>query len=108
MLHMVVANHGPDTCATVVPDVAEIASAGFRQITKVSKKLGITIEGAWTHMPGHVIYFLVEAPNAHVINQLCQDIHLMDWNTVVINPVTTLSEVSSSFSISALSTNRAR
>ena len=60
MLHMVVANHGPDTCATVVPDVAEIASAGFRQITKVSKKLGITIEGAWTHMPGHVIYFLAQ------------------------------------------------
>ena len=92
MLHMVVATHGPDTCAAHVPEVAEIARAGFGKIGEASKKLGITIQGAWSDMPGHVMYFLMDAPNAHVINQLSRDIHLMDWNTVVVNPVVTLPE----------------
>jgi hypothetical protein len=81
MLHMVVATHGPDTCANSVPEVAEIARAGFG-----------TVQGAWVNMSGHALYFLMDAPSAHVINQLSRDIHLMDWNTVVINPVVTLPE----------------
>jgi hypothetical protein len=92
MLHMMVATHGPDTCPAAVPDVAEIARAGFQQMGEASKKLGITVQGAWSNMPAHIIYILVDAPNAHVVNQLSRDIHLMDWNTVVVNPVVTLPE----------------
>ncbi len=92
MLHMMVATHGPDTCAAVVPKAQEMAKAGFQQIDEAAKKLGITIQGTWTNMPAHIVYILVDAPNAHVINQLSRDIHLMDWNTVVVNPVITLQE----------------
>ncbi len=92
MLHMVVTTHGPETCAAHDPNIAEIARTGFGSIGEASKKLGVTVEGAWSNMPGHVMYFLMEAPNAHVINQLARDIHLMDWNTVVVNPVVTLTE----------------
>jgi hypothetical protein len=45
MLHMVVATHGPDTCAAVVPEVTEMAKAGFQQIGTIAKKLGITVQG---------------------------------------------------------------
>jgi hypothetical protein len=89
---MVVATHGPDTCAAVVPEVTEKAKAGFQQIGEASKKLGITVQGVWTDMTAHTLYFLVDAPNAHVVSQLFRDIHLMDWNTVVVNPVITLQE----------------
>jgi hypothetical protein len=92
MLHMVVATHGPDTCAAVVPEVTEMAKAGFQQIDEAAKKLGITVQGTWTNMPAHTLYILVDAPNAHVVSQLFRDIHLMDWNTVVVNPVLTLQE----------------
>ncbi len=92
MLHMVVATHGPDTCAAVVPAAAEMAKAGFQQLGGAAKKLGITVQGTWTNMPAHIMYILVDAPNAHVVNQLFRDIHLMDWNTVVVNPVITLQE----------------
>lgn len=92
MLHMMIATHGPDTCAAANPEVAEIARHGFGQIGEVSERLGITVQGAWSNMPGHVMYFLMDAPNAHVINQLTRDIHLMDWNMVVIHPVITLPE----------------
>ncbi len=92
MLHMVVATHGPDTCAAVVPEAAEMAKAGFQQIDEAAKKLGVTVQGTWTNMPAHILYILVDAPNAHVVSQLFRDIHLMDWNTVVVNPVITLQE----------------
>ncbi len=92
MLHMIVATHGPDTCAAVVPEAQEMARTGFGQLGEASQKLGITVEGVWTNMPAHIIYLLVDAPNAHVVNQLSRDIHLMDWNTVVVNPVITLQE----------------
>ncbi len=92
MLHMMVATHGPETCAAVVPAVAEIARTGFGQMAEASKKLGLTIQGVWSDMPGHTLYFLIEAPNAHVVSQLSREIHLMDWNTVVVNPVITLPE----------------
>ncbi len=92
MLHMVVATHGPDTCAAVVPEVAEMAKTGFGQMDEVAKKLGIVVQGTWTNMPAHTLYILVDAPNAHVVSQLFRDIHLMDWNTVVVNPVLALQE----------------
>ena len=92
MLHMVVATHGPDTCAAVIPRVTEMAKAGFQQIGEAAKKLGITVQGTWTNMPAHTMYILVDAPNAHVVSQLSRDIHLMDWNTVVVNPVVPLEE----------------
>jgi hypothetical protein len=92
MLHMVVATHGPDTCAAVVPEVTEMAKAGFQQIGEAAKKLGITVQGIWTNMSAHTLYILVDAPNAHVVGQLSRDIHLMDWNTVVVNPVVPLQE----------------
>ena len=92
MLHMMVATHGPDTCAAVFPKAQEMAKAGFEQLGEAAKKLGITVQGTWTDMPAHIIYILVDAPNAHVVNQLSRDIHLMDWNTVVVNPVITLQE----------------
>jgi muconolactone delta-isomerase len=59
---------------------------------EVTKVLDITVQGAWTNMPGHTIYFLVDAPNAHVVNQMLAELHIMDWNTVVVNPVVTLEE----------------
>ena len=86
---MVVAAHGSDTCAAVVP---EVAKAGFQQIDKATKNLGITVQGMWTNRSPHTIYSLVEALNAHVIGQLSRDIYLVDWNTVVVNPVVTLQE----------------
>jgi len=92
MLHMVVANHGPDTCAATVPTVAKIAKTGFQQMGGLAKRLGISVQGTWINIPAHAIYMLIDAPNAHAVCQLCRDIHLMDWNTVAVNPVISLQE----------------
>ena len=54
--------------------------------------LGITVQGSWTNMPAHPIYALVDAPNTHVVNQMAMELRLMDWNTLVVNPIVTLQE----------------
>ena len=92
MLHLVVATHGPETCAAVVPEVMEKAMSAKQRMGEVTKTLGITVQGAWVNMPGHTIYFLLDAPNAHVVNQMFAELRFMDWNTVVVNPVVTLEQ----------------
>ena len=44
-------------------------------------------------MPGHTIYMVCDAQNAHMVNQMAAESQLMDWNTVVVSPVITLDEV---------------
>ena len=43
-------------------------------------------------MPAHTIWFILDAPNAHVVNQMMAELKLMEWNTVMVHPVTTLQE----------------
>jgi hypothetical protein len=76
----------------VVPELRDKALDARQRMGEVTKALGITVQGAWTNMPGHTLYFLLDAPNAHVVNQMTAELHLMDWNTVVVNPVVTLEQ----------------
>ena len=43
-------------------------------------------------MTAHVIYIVVDAPDAHVVNRLTRETKLMNWNTVVVTPIITLDE----------------
>jgi hypothetical protein len=92
MLHMMVATHGPETCPASVPEVREKALPEFQKLDEVAKKLGVAVQGGWTNMPAHAIYIVVDAPNAHIANQMAMELHLMDWNTVTVQPVITLQE----------------
>jgi hypothetical protein len=93
MLHMLVARHGPQTCPAAVPEFNDKALFALKERDKVAKKLGISIEGAWANMPAHILYYVCDAPNAHVVNQLAVELKLMDWSTVTVSPVITFGEV---------------
>ena len=92
MLHMIVATHGPDTCAAADPAVGEMAKSGFTRMQEVAGNHDSQIQGVWTNMPAHTIWFLVDAPNAHVCNQLMQELDVFKWNTVSVQPVITVQE----------------
>jgi len=93
MLHMLVGTHNADTCAFAVPAWRDKALSALKRREEVAKKLGITIQGAWANMPNHTMYFVCDAPNAHVVNQMAIELQLMDWNTIVVSPVITFDEV---------------
>lgn len=93
MLHMMVATHGPETCPASVPEeVRNKVLSELQKLEEVANKLGVTVQGGWANMPAHAIYIVVDAPNAHVTNQMAMELHLMDWNTVNVQPVITLQE----------------
>jgi hypothetical protein len=92
MLHMVVMTHGPDTCAAVHPEFGEMARNAMANMDEVSKKHQITVQGRWVDPPGHVLYIVADAPNAHAISNFTMDLQFMLWNTVDIHPIVTLEE----------------
>ena len=92
MLYMAVVTHGPDTCPIGSPEATEKAMAALGQMGEAAGKLGITVQGSWTNMPAHALWFVLDAPNGHVINQLMIALKLQEWNTIVVHPVSTLGE----------------
>ena len=92
MLHMIVSTHSPETCPITNPTLAKTVLESNQRMPEVAKKLGVAIQGAWTHMGGHVTFMLVDAPNAHVLNEMGVELKLMNWNTSVIHPILTMQE----------------
>ena len=92
MLHMIVLTHGPDTCAAVDPEAGEMARTAMTQMEEVSNKFQCFVKEAWVDPPAHTFYLVADAPNAHVINQVMQELKFMLWNTVDIHPIVTLEE----------------
>lgn len=92
MLHMVVMTHSADTCAAVHKEAGEMARNAVSQIGEVSRKHEVSMQGWWVDPPGHVFYMLADAPNAHVVNRLMQELQLFHWNTIDIHPVVTVEE----------------
>ena len=45
------------------------------------------VQWAWTNLPGHASYFVLDAPNAHVINQALIELEVVTWNTCQVNLV---------------------
>lgn len=70
MLRMMVATHGLETCPASVPEVRDKVLPELQKLDEVAKKLGVAVQGGWTNMPAHAIYIVVDAPNAHVTNQM--------------------------------------
>jgi len=92
MLHMVVATHGPDRCPMTDPALAQKLLTANQRMGDVTQKLGVTLQGSWTNMPAHTTFMLVDAPNAHVVDQMAIELKLMDWNTIRVYAVVTMQE----------------
>jgi hypothetical protein len=92
MLHMVIATHSPESCPMANKSLREKIGANNQRVPEVMKKYNVTSSGSWTFIGGHLIYMMVDAANAHVVNQMLIELGIMEWNTVVINPVVTMQE----------------
>jgi muconolactone delta-isomerase len=89
---MIVMTHGADTCAAVHAEAGEMARSAVSQIAEVSKTHEVDVQGWWVDPPGHVFYMLADAPNAHAVNRLMQELKLFHWNTMDIHPVITVEQ----------------
>jgi hypothetical protein len=70
MLHMIVNTHNPESCAfRSVEDGAALAGPFERFAEKIADAHQISVQGSWVNRPAHEIYMLVDAPNAHTIEE---------------------------------------
>lgn len=89
---MLIAEHDADSCPASHAAIRDKYLPHLGRRDDIAGQLGVKVEGGWTDMPGHLIYMVVEAPDAHAVQQLAMELHLMDWNTVTVRPVFTMQE----------------
>ncbi len=92
MLYVMTANHGPDTCPAVNATSRETALAGGPKMDEAMRNQGCTHHGTWVSRTGHVSFSVIDAPNAHAIENVAGGIGLATWNTMSIYPVVTVPE----------------
>lgn len=69
MLHMVVSTHNPESCAFRGQEDGRILTAAFDRLDDQAAEQGSTVKGSWVNRAVHEIFVLVDAPNAHVIEE---------------------------------------
>ena len=73
MLHMLVNSHNPESCAFRSEEDEAALAPGFTQITQAALDRGATVQGSWVNTASHTIFLVVDAPNAHVIDEVIRD-----------------------------------
>ncbi len=92
MLHMVVATHGPETCSYVSEKIRILAIESAKRVNESAKAKGCKIVGAWSSRANHTLYFVVDGPNAHMVEQLIFDLRFHEWQSTSIQPVFDMNE----------------
>lgn len=92
MLHMAVLSHGPDTCAAAHREYGELARSATGNMETTAKKHNVSVHGGWVDAPGHLWFFLVDAPDAHTVGNLMVELKFHHWNTLNVHAVTTVEE----------------
>ena len=72
-LHMLVNTHTAESCGFRSDENREVLVGGIRGIADVAKQHGAIVVGSWINRAAHKFFVLIEAENAHVIDQIVVD-----------------------------------
>ena len=72
---MIAMSHSPETC------------------TGAAQAKPANVQGAWVDAPAHLIYAVVDTPDAQVTNDLMRELQFFHWNTIDIHPVQVIEAV---------------
>ena len=73
MLHMLVNTHNPESCAFRSPEDEAALAPGFALLGQVAQQRGATLHGAWVNTGSHTVFALIEAANAHVVDEVVRE-----------------------------------
>ena len=69
MLHMVINTHDVSDCAFRGEEQDQVLNAAIDRFTEATPDAVMRIEGFWISRAAHEFFILVDAPNAHVIEE---------------------------------------
>ena len=87
MLHMVVSTHDPADCAFRGKEQEEVLVGAFEAFEKAAPDKDLTLMGSWINRSIHEAFVVIDAPNAHAIEEALLVSGLLGRSTSRILPV---------------------
>ena len=76
MLHMIVNTHNAESCAFRSDEDEAALSPGIDQLASAAAARDAAVQGFWVNSASHTFFILVDAPNAHVIDEVIREVQL--------------------------------
>ena len=92
MLYMMSLSHTPQQCPGVDTAIRDRVMTMSATMTDVLKSHGCTFQGGWVSKSAHMTFMVIDAPNAHAVDDVTVDLGLAVWNTATFYPLITLDE----------------
>ena len=92
MLYFVSLRHAPNQCPGVAIDIRGRVLTMASTMDEILERRGCSFHGGWVSKSAHLTVVVIDAPDAHTVDDLMIDLGLAVWNTADIYPVITLEE----------------
>jgi len=96
MLHMLVNVHNPESCAFRSEQDDEVLTAALEQVGSISTDRGAALRNWWVNTGSHTFFILIDAPNAHVIDEIVREVGLTGRTHTQVYAVGDLGELMAS------------
>ena len=93
MLHMVVNTHTAESCPYRAPENSQAMTGVMERLGALAKEYEAEVKGAWGNTAAHRMFALIEAPNAHVVNELVEATGLIARGTTEVYAVRPLATI---------------
>lgn len=70
MLHLLINTHNPESCAFRDDGAANVLKEGANRLGEVAEARGARLEQLWVNRAAHKFFALIEAPDAHTVDDL--------------------------------------
>lgn len=92
MLYLVALHHSPEKCPGVSNEVRNRVLRMSANMEEVLQAHGCSFQAGWVSKSAHKTFTVIDAPDAHALDDAIVDLGLAVWNTTTIYPVITLEE----------------
>ena len=92
MLYLATLAHQPGQCPGVSLEIRDRVLRMAEMLQGTLAGYGCAYRGGWVAKSPHLTYLLLDAPDAHAVDNAIVDLGLAVWNTAEITPVITLDE----------------
>lgn len=97
MLHLVVSSHSPENCAFRGEDERTALTGGVERLADLASERGFALQGPWFSRVSHEVFAVVDAPDAHAVEDLVAASGLVARTTTRILPLVTGEQLRAAF-----------
>jgi hypothetical protein len=73
MLHMIVNTHNPESCAFRSDADQEALVSALQRLGEAAAAHDATVRGSWNNRSAHTFFMLLDAPDAHAVDEILRD-----------------------------------